>query len=138
MTVTQSSEIVQQSNWVFIGKQGTFSEMLGGDKDYIMRVRESGRPVVYISIRPRGKYKFNVAIDLMEGLNFYSHSYEFTEYGNQRLKEIITSKAHKKDTSLGNVYCFTYAGYTSLSDAILVANALAGLAEEKGIWTQNK
>lgn len=138
MTFTENSEIVKLSKWVFIGKQGTFSEMLGGDKDYILRVRRACRPVVYISIRPRGKYRFYVGIDLLEGFGFSAHNYKFTSSGNQRLKEIITSRVQKKDTELGNVYCFTYARYTSLSDAILVANALAGLADEKDIWTENK
>lgn len=106
--------------------------MLGGSFAYIKKVRKANRPVIYLTLRPKGEYRFSVSIDLIEG--FDNCDYQFTEYGNQKLSEIMTSKLHKTITCFGLVKCFAVANYTSFADATEVANSLVDLSEERGVW----
>lgn len=124
------------SKWVFIGKEGTFSQMLGGDLAYIRKVRAANRPVISIVVRPRGKYRFLVAIDLLEGFRNREHGYVFTDLGRKHLHQIMTSRTHLSPCHFLGVNVCTYASYLSLEDAVDVANALAALAEHPDIWLE--
>ncbi|RCJ37301.1 hypothetical protein A6770_40275 [Nostoc minutum NIES-26] len=115
------------SEWVFFGKQGTFSQLLGGDIDYINRVRANNRPVICIVQKPRGKYRWLVEFDCVEGFAIKTY---LSDIGAVKAGEIAKSYPHKTISVLGKCYSYFCARYTTEEDAIAVANQLALLTKE--------
>jgi hypothetical protein len=118
------------SRWVFFATEKTqnFDPLAGGNREYIQRVRAANRPVIYIFQSNRGKYRFGVSIDMIEGFDG-QHRVKLSHKGAKLAFEILHSVESVKsdDGSLFPFFSFGNARYCSIDDAVIVANRLAAL-----------
>jgi hypothetical protein len=118
------------SQWVFFATEKTqnFDRLAGGDREYIQRVRAANKPVIYIFQNIRGKYRWGVSIDMIEGFNG-QHRVKLSHKGSKLAFEILHSVESVKpdDGSLFPFFSFGNARYSSIDDAVIVANRLTTL-----------
>jgi hypothetical protein len=102
--------------------------LAGGDREYIQRVRAANKPVIYIFQNNRGKYRFCVSIDMVEGFDG-QHRVKLSHLGSKLAFEILHSVESVKsdDGSLFPFFSFGNARYSSIDDAVIVANRLTTL-----------
>lgn len=92
---------------------------------YTKNMRRKNKQLVEVVIYPRGKYRFEVNLDTLEG---FQKEMELTEDGIKKVNEIFRSRKAKyfieEERGRGT---FTYENYASIDDAIFVAKQLANL-----------
>ena len=102
---------------------------------YLRSVRTKDLPVINIWIlMSRSKYRYLLEFDLYEGFTGNKGcTLSFTKEGVSILNKIITSKPHKK---IAPITSCSYAAcqYTSLEDAVEVANQLAAFDDSSEVW----
>ena len=139
MVASKSKRPKKLSKWVFFGKQGQLSRgenLLGGNASYVQLVRQQNRPVIYIHELGKQKYRWQVGFDLVEGFqkSYVKLTPEYSHYVYEVLREPESVK--KGYGSVGDIQSFGFARYSSLEEAIAVANKLADLPVEAFIFPE--
>lgn len=139
MVASKTKRPKKLSKWVYFGEQDKLSRgenLLGASSSYIQKVRTGNKPVVYLHELRSPKYKWEVGIDLVEGFesNYVKLTEEYAQYAYEVLIEPESVK--KGYGSVGAIQSFGDARYSSLEDAIDVANKLAELPESAFIFPE--
>ncbi len=127
------------SKWVYFGQQSKLSRgenLLGGNASYIQLVRRENRPVIYLHELGKQKYRWQVGFDLVEGFerSYVKLTPEYSHYVYEVLREPESVK--KGYGSVGDIQSFGFARYSSLEEAIEVANKLAELPKSAFIFPE--
>ncbi len=125
------------SRWVYFAHESDLSGaelFLGVNASYLQKVRANNRPVIYLHELNNPKYKWEVAIDLVEGFNL--NPVKLTPIKSHEVYCILTApSSRKKDYgAVGDIVSFGDARYSSLEDAVMTANKLAQLEESDFIF----
>lgn len=140
MVVSKTKRPKKLSKWVHFEQQSKLSRgenLLGGSAKYIQLVRRENRPVIYLHELGKQKYKWSVGIDLVEG--FERSGVKLTEKYAQYAYEVLIEQPEsvkKGYGSVGAIQSFGDAKYSSLEEAIAVANKLAELPESAFIFPE--
>ncbi len=107
---------------------------LGVNASYLQKVRANNRPVIYIHELNKPKYKWEIAIDFVEGFN--NARVELAPFKCHEVYQILTAPSSKKKNygEVENIKSFGHARYSSLEDAVMTANKLAQLKESDFIF----
>ncbi|MDJ0596240.1 MAG: hypothetical protein QNJ72_40720 [Pleurocapsa sp. MO_226.B13] len=120
------------SDWVFFAteKDPNVCRLAGGDAEYLLRVRAANKPVISIHQASRGKYRWTVEMDLIEGFDG-SYKVKLSPPASKKVFEIMHSinSIQPDDLPSSPFFFFGDAQYSSVDDAITVANQLAALPD---------
>ena len=95
---------------------------------YTARVRKHNRNWVEIFAKPRGKYRYKVFADCVQG--FTENKYEFTLNATSKIHDFLRLVPHKTDMSIMpnlNTRTIAYADFETFEQAETFAHLLAGL-----------
>ena len=125
------------STWVYFAHESDLSGaelFLGVNAIYLKKVRENNRPVIYIHELNKAKYKWEIAIDFVEGFN--NPRVELAPIKSHEVYQILTAPPSTKKNygEVQNIKSFGHARYSSLEDAVITANKLAQLKESDFIF----
>ena len=139
MVTSKSKRPKKLSKWVYFGQQAKLSgqnNLLGANQSYLQLVRRANKPVIYLHELKNPKYKWEVGFYLVEG--FGVEGVQLTEeYGQYVYEVLVERESVKKDYgSVGAIQSFGDARYSSLEEAIAVANKLADLPVEAFIFPE--
>ena len=119
------------SDWVFWGKEGTFPALLGGSVKYVKKVRKANRPVISITVSARGKYRYSLEIDLLEG--FKLNNIVPTSEGLEIIKCWITDSTYRHPHDISTCSCpapYYYGRFSDREYVVKAANALSNIPLE--------
>jgi hypothetical protein len=136
-TFTKITRPTNLSRWAFFAneKDQNFDQLAGGDREYILRVRAANKPVVTVLYRHSGKYRWNVAIDMIEGFDD-QHRVKLSPFGSQLAFDIMHSVSSVQTNNDPLFVSFGDARYSSIDDAIFVANLLTALPNDCFIFIE--
>lgn len=114
------------SEWCLFGQNKTFCALGGTAPAYMDKIRKTDRPVICITDLGRGKWRWLLELDVVEG--FRSNNMTTTCEGQKAIKPWFSSKVYR---SPRHFYClgpnYYSARFNSLDYVVEAANALANL-----------